>query len=81
MSEIFYNPALKERPRYQPAPVIPVQTDTSILEWLEGQGRLIDRDDKEVPVEPTLEDFSAGILEEDEAPVEEDDIADDSDEM
>jgi hypothetical protein len=47
MSDTFYNPALKEQPRYQPAPVIAVQRDTSILEWLEVQGRLLDRDDKD----------------------------------
>lgn len=47
MADTFYNPALKEQPRYEPAPVIAVQRDTSILEWLENQGRLLDRDDKD----------------------------------
>jgi Protein of unknown function (DUF3134) len=47
MSEPFNNPALTERPRFQPAPVIPVRRETSILDWLEAQGRLIDRDDKD----------------------------------
>lgn len=47
MSEPFNNPALTERPRYQPAPVIPVRRQTSILDWLEEQGRLIDRDDRD----------------------------------
>jgi hypothetical protein len=48
MSENFHNPALKSQPRSAPAPVIAVQRDTSILEWLQQQGRLIDRDDKDV---------------------------------
>jgi Protein of unknown function (DUF3134) len=47
MADNFYNPALKEQPRKEPAPVIAVQRDTSILEWLEAQGRLIERDDKD----------------------------------
>jgi Protein of unknown function (DUF3134) len=47
MSEPFNNPALTERPRFQPAPVIPVRRQTSILDWLEEQGRLIDRDDRD----------------------------------
>ena len=43
----FINPALKQQPRYEPAPVIAEQRNTSILEWLEAQGRLIDRDERD----------------------------------
>jgi hypothetical protein len=38
------NPALHEQPRNQPASVIPVQRDASILDWLEGTGRLLSRE-------------------------------------
>jgi phosphopantothenoylcysteine synthetase/decarboxylase len=38
------NPALHEQPRHQPATVIPVQRDASILDWLEGTGRLLSRE-------------------------------------
>lgn len=38
------NPALHETPREQPASVIPVQRDASILDWLEGTGRLLARE-------------------------------------
>lgn len=38
------NPALHEQPRSQPAAVIPVQRDASILDWLEGTGRLLSRE-------------------------------------
>lgn len=38
------NPALHETPREQPAAVIPVQRDASILDWLEGTGRLLARE-------------------------------------
>lgn len=34
------NPALREIPRNQLAEVIPLQRDASILDWLEGTGRL-----------------------------------------
>jgi hypothetical protein len=40
----MHNPALYEVPRNQPAPVIPPQRDASILDWLEGTGRLLARD-------------------------------------
>jgi hypothetical protein len=56
----FVNPALKQQPRYEPAPVIAVQRNTSILEWLESQGRLIDRDDRDPAVsaldQPNVDD-------------------------
>ena len=48
--DTFVNPALKQQPRYEPAPVIAVQRNTSILEWLESQGRLIDRDERDPAV-------------------------------
>lgn len=38
------NPALHQQPRTQPAAVIPVQRDASILDWLEGTGRLLSRE-------------------------------------
>jgi hypothetical protein len=41
------NPALHEQPRSQPAAVIPVQRDASILDWLEGTGRLLSRESNE----------------------------------
>lgn len=38
------NPALHQVPRNQPAGVIPLQRDASILGWLEGTGRMLARD-------------------------------------
>jgi hypothetical protein len=40
----MYNPSLREEPREQLADVIPVQQETSLLDWLETNGRLIARD-------------------------------------
>lgn len=38
------NPALHEQLRSQPAAVIPVQRNASILDWLESTGRLLSRE-------------------------------------
>jgi hypothetical protein len=84
MSEPFINPALKQQPRYEPAPVIAVQRNTSILEWLESQGRLIERDERDPAVStldlPNSEDE---LFEEDRDFQEEDDSddADDADDI
>lgn len=40
----MHNPALYEVPRNQPAAPIPLQRDASILDWLEGTGRLLARE-------------------------------------
>jgi Protein of unknown function (DUF3134) len=77
--DTFVNPALKQQPRYEPAPVIAVQRNTSILEWLESQGRLIDRDERDPAIsaldQPNLDEE---LFEDDRAYQEEED-SDDSD--
>lgn len=58
------NPALRETPRNMPAPVIPLQRDASILDWLEGTGRLLARDTQELEYrdgeEEEINEFLAG---------------------
>ena len=44
MSKSNYNPSVRQIPRKDPADVIPLQRDSSILNWLEGTGRLIPRE-------------------------------------
>ena len=44
---MVYNPSLREEPIDQPAAVIPIKHETSILDWLESSGRLLARDDQE----------------------------------
>ena len=39
------NPSLREQPREQNAPILASDQDASILGWLEGTGRLMDRTD------------------------------------
>ncbi|HAC64280.1 MAG TPA: hypothetical protein DCF68_12250 [Cyanothece sp. UBA12306] len=41
------NPSLRQEPRYEPAAVIPVKNDTSLLDWLEATNRLIPRESQE----------------------------------
>ncbi|WP_299486610.1 DUF3134 domain-containing protein [Acaryochloris sp. IP29b_bin.137] len=41
------NPSLREQPREQKAPIMESRQDASILGWLEGSGRLMDRDNQE----------------------------------
>lgn len=49
------NPSLREAPREQRAAVIPSKHESSLLDWLESNGRLIARDTQE-PVEYPLDE-------------------------
>ena len=53
------NRALRERDRKDPAEPIPLQRDASILDWLEGTGRLIARDTSESSDEKEEEEIVA----------------------
>jgi len=41
------NPSLRQQPRAQKAPIMESRQDASILGWLEGSGRLMDRENQE----------------------------------
>jgi hypothetical protein len=41
---LINNPALQWRPRDEKAPIIHKETENTILKWLEGTGRLIERE-------------------------------------
>ena len=58
----MYNPSLRREPRYEPASVIPLKQDNSILEWLRSSGRLTARDDKEDPTVILGDDDLEGIM-------------------
>lgn len=45
------NPSLRAQPLSELAPVIPPNTKSSILNWLEGTGRLMDREPTETKTE------------------------------
>lgn len=40
----MYNPSLRQEPRYEPASVIPLKQESSLLDWLEANNRLIARE-------------------------------------
>jgi hypothetical protein len=42
------NPALVQEPRYEPAIVIPLKQDASLLDWLKANNRLIAREPVEI---------------------------------
>ncbi len=42
---MYKNPSLREQPLDQPAAVIPLKHESSILDWLESTGRLLARDE------------------------------------
>lgn len=51
------NPALRKEKRYEPAPVIPLKQEGSLLDWLEANNRLIYREEKEDRwIDPLLAD-------------------------
>lgn len=50
-----YNPALRQEPRYEPAAVIPLKQEDSMLTWLQSENRLILRETQEASL-PDEED-------------------------
>lgn len=50
------NPSLRQEPRYEPATVIPLKQDTSLLDWLEANKRLMPRESAESENEKYLQE-------------------------
>jgi hypothetical protein len=71
------NRALMQEARYEPAAVIPLKRDSSLLDWLERQGRLLPRDKQEetLSVSDVEEDDISGLIEDEDRDY--DDIEDD----
>ncbi|MGH2416431.1 MAG: DUF3134 domain-containing protein [Microcystaceae cyanobacterium] len=40
----MYNPSLRQEPRYEPASVIPLKQESSLIDWLAANNRLIARE-------------------------------------
>lgn len=77
----MYNPSLRKTPRHEPADVIPMHQEVSILDWLESTGRMLPKDAvqyQDYPLE-TQEDDIEGLMEGEDyvEDVEADDDADD----
>ncbi len=80
---MFKNPALREEPRYDPAAVIPLQQEASILNWLEKKGRLMARD-QSLPEEQLIDnddDIGAIMGVDDPYDLEDDDFVLEPDEL
>ncbi|MBE9222492.1 DUF3134 domain-containing protein [Cyanobacterium stanieri LEGE 03274] len=73
------NPALRKEKRYEPAPVIPLKQEGSILEWLESNNKIMYREEKEekTNILPVSEDEEISELIEDDD--DDDDYEDDAD--
>ena len=55
------NPALVQEPRYEPAIVIPIKREASLIDWLKANNRLIPRETVEV-VEKVKADDDLDVL-------------------
>ena len=76
------NPALRKEKRYEPAPVIPLKQDGSLLDWLDENGRIIYREDKVIEKvsleEEEISDLS-DLIEDQDDDFDDDDDDDDAD--
>jgi hypothetical protein len=69
------NPSLRQEPRYAPASVIALEQKTSLLEWLEANGRIIYREKKDDIVDDMIDDQDLSELMDDDG--FDDDVEDD----
>mgnify|MGYP001507306790 CR=1 FL=1 len=69
------NSSLREEPRDQRAAVIPSKNETSLLDWLESNGRLIARDIQEPEFDLEEEEIS-GLIDVDDVTYDLDDDED-----
>lgn len=53
------NPALVQEPRYEPAVVIPLKQEASLLDWLKANNRLIARETTEPDTVKAEDDLEA----------------------
>ncbi|MGB3693740.1 MAG: DUF3134 domain-containing protein [Spirulinaceae cyanobacterium] len=75
----MHNPSLTQETRYEPAKVIPLKQEVSLLDWLEANGRLIARDDNAGKVLPDSDEEISDLMENDDAEFEDDSDDDDED--
>ena len=77
------NPALREEPRYQPAPVAPPTRQGTMLSWLESTGRLAAREVVPIEYAEDPEDLNDLMVGDDDYEIdeEEDDVMVEDDEL
>ncbi len=79
----MHNPALREEPRYQPAPISGTSRPPSILAWLESTGRLVAKETNLPEYNDDVEDLNDLIVGEDDyidLDAEEDDVMEEEEE-
>lgn len=69
----MYNPSLTQETRYEPAKVIPLKQEFSLLDWLEANGRLIARDDGTEKALPDSDEEISDLMDNDDADYDDDD--------
>ena len=69
----MYNPSLRQEPRYEPAAVLPVTRDTSLIDWLKETNRLIAREKEDSPIELLTDDVEISELMDVDDPLYDDD--------
>ena len=69
----MYNPSLVQESRYEPAAVIPLKQDTSLLEWLAATDRLIFREAEQTSVVETEDAEISDLIDGDDDPLYEED--------
>lgn len=74
----MYNNSLREEPREQLAGVIPVKQETSLLDWLEANNRLIARDVQDDNFREDEEEI-AGLMDVEDTSIDDDDSDSDFD--
>jgi hypothetical protein len=75
----MYNPSLRQEPRYEPAAVIPLTKEGSIVDWLKANNRLIAREvvdvnreeDEEIEISDLIEVDDGGFDDDDEIAIDE----------
>jgi Protein of unknown function (DUF3134) len=59
----MHNPALRQESRYEPAAVLPIQNELSLIDWLKATNRLIPRENNELENTPELDEELAEFIE------------------
>ncbi|MGK7930347.1 MAG: DUF3134 domain-containing protein [Microcystaceae cyanobacterium] len=73
MSNPKYNPSLSQEPRFEPAAVIPIKEDTSLVDWLKATNRLIPREKVEEEEKSTEDVDLADFIDTDDSGYEDSD--------
>jgi hypothetical protein len=68
------NPSLSQKPRHEPASVIPIKQESSLLDWLKETGRLIPREAKDLELIGEEDEEISELMEVDDTDLDDDDM-------